>query len=156
MFRKTMMMSVAAVAVAMVGCVSDPVRAAKTPLQTAYAALQDYETAQQFGLAFVEDKNTPAAVKDGLIKAESAATALVHPTRVAAQTVEQIRKDLQAGKSTQEQLAIATQNLNQWTLNLQKAVDEFSAAIEKAKGSLKSGWLILPEPDVVPVGLMRT
>lgn len=157
MLRKSLFIAVVAVAAALIGCAADPVRAAKTPLQKAYAALQDYQTAQELGLVFVEDANTPAVVKQALIKAEAAATALVHPTRVAAQTLDQIAKDVKAGASTEEKLAIATQNLNQWTLNLQKAVDEFTRAIEQAKGALKSGRLILPErDDILPVGLLRT
>lgn len=143
---------VAVLAAVTLACATDPVRIANTPLQKAYGAMQDYETYQEAGLVFVEDANTPKAVKDALIKAEAAATPLVHPTRVAVQTVERIRAEVKAGTSTQEKLEIATRDLAQWTVNLQKAVDDLVAAIGTAKAGLKPGgggvvFLLPPRPD---------
>jgi hypothetical protein len=152
MFRKTLMIAaVCALAVAAVsGCADTPSRVAKTPLQHAYAALQEYNAAQEVGLTLVQDEKTPEDLKRGLIAAEAAATPIFRSATSAARDVERIRGEVKAGATDMEKLQIATANLDRWTLELRKAVSELESAILQARGMLKPA-VFRYRRDVVPL-----
>lgn len=139
MFRRILMLAaVCALTVATVsGCADTPSRVAKTPLQHAYAALQEYNAAQVVGLTLVQDDGTPEALKRALIDAEDAATPVVKSVTAATREVERIRTEVKAGATDMEKLEIATASLDRWTLELRKALATLQSAIVHARGSLK-------------------
>lgn len=137
--------------VALVACAHDPVSVAKTPLQKAYGAMQDYQTAQEVGLAFVENPNTPPIVKDSLVRFEGAATPVFKALLKDVREVEAVRKAVLAGETPEEKLVIATAKLPESTLKLQEAMKNFERAISDAKASLKGTTGSIWEPQLVPV-----
>jgi len=137
--------------VAITACATDPVRAARTPLQKTYALMQDYETAQAFALTFVENAQTPDKAKDALIRAEGAATPFLKATADAARAVAAEIKRVQAGESTGEKLQFLTQDMESIALQLIAAKANLIKATNEAKASLKPTSGSIWEPSLVPL-----
>lgn len=142
-------------ALAAVGCTSNPVReAGDDPISKAYAVLGTYKILQEETLALIQDQNIPAGVRQRLKDAEASAFPVVTELAKAVVEVESALDALAvAGLEADEQarrearLRIATENLSKWTVTALNRIAAFKAAKREASEALKRmSRLHAPEP----------
>lgn len=111
----------------------NPLNHAETVQQKAYALYGTFVVYEEQAAAIVQDVNVPSEVKSGLSSADAVAKPLADKLLAAALSVDQIRLELQAGKSTEEKLTIATANLERWYEEAGPKIRDLVAAVQGAR-----------------------
>lgn len=111
----------------------NPVTAAETPEQRAYAVYGTFVVAEELGAKIVTDATTPAsvkqAIKDADAKAKPAADALLDAT----QQVMTVRAQLAAGATTEDKLKTVIANLDTWITDASPKVSALLKAVTGGK-----------------------
>lgn len=112
------------------GCQSNPVTIAKTPLQKAYAVYGEFVIAEESAQALVYAKTTPPSVVASIKRADAlakpSADALLHATL----DVTAATREINTGTGSQDKLHIVQANLTQWLTHAQTDIGALTAAVQ--------------------------
>lgn len=120
-------------AVALAGCQSaNPIAAAETNEQRAYAAYGTFVIFQEKAADLAEDPNIPNGAKLRIIAAEERAKPIAESLLDAYTEFLAIKAEFDAGQTTEERVIAASNNLNDWITRLAPVVNEL---IRNVKGA---------------------
>lgn len=111
-------------------CAHSPVQTAQTPEQKSFALYGEFVVYEEVAARLMQAPEVPASVKEAIKAADGKAKPIADKLLDAALEVIQIQKQIAAGTSTQERLAIANTNLAQW---YQEAEPKVSALVSAVK-----------------------
>jgi hypothetical protein len=100
-----------------------------------YATYAMFVIFQELGARAAKERGVSPAVRDAIIRADAAAKPVADNLYHALQLYESVRAELQAGKSTQEKLDVATVNLNRWITEAAPLVAGLVQAVNGSKGA---------------------
>lgn len=120
--------------VALSGCQSaNPMRAAETPEQRAYAAYGTFVIAQETAADLVEQQNIPRGVRLRIIQAEERAKPVADSLLDAYTEYLIIKAEFDAGDTSEQRLVIAANNLDDWVTQLAPLVAELLRNVKGAR-----------------------
>lgn len=119
-------------ALSLTGCAGNPIHEAQTVQQKAYALYGTFVIFEDQGARLVGDPAVPAGVKAAIKSADAVASPVFDAGLDLVLQVESIRADIAAGKTTDEQLLIASANLDRW---ITEAVPKLAALAAAVRGS---------------------
>lgn len=120
-------------AIALAGCQSaNPMAAANTNEQRAYAAYGTFVIFQEKAADLAEDSAIPRGVKLRIIQAEERAKPAADSLLDAYTEFLVIRAQFDAGQTTEEKVLIASNNLNDWVTRLLPLINEL---VRNVKGA---------------------
>ena len=115
------------------GCAgSNPIAAADTPEQRAYAAYGTFVIAQETAADLVEDASIPDGVRLRIISAEERAKPVADSLLDAYTEYLIIKAEFDAGDTSESRLVIAANNLDDWVTQLAPLVAELLRNIKGA------------------------
>ena len=118
---------------ALAGCQgANPIRAAETPEQRAYAAYGTFVIAQETAADLVEDQAIPRGVRLRIISAEERAKPVADSLLDAYTEYLIIKAEFDAGDTSEQRLVIAANNLDDWVTQLAPLVAELLRNIKGA------------------------
>ena len=118
---------------ALAGCQSaNPMRAAETPEQRAYAAYGTFVIAQETAADLVEDASIPDGVRLRIIQAEERAKPVADSLLDAYTEFLIVKAEFDAGDTSESRLVIAANNLDDWVTQLAPLVAELLRNIKGA------------------------
>jgi hypothetical protein len=121
-------------AIVLPGCAAtNPFEAAQSPPQAALAAFGSYAIVKDQAAKIYVDSATPEEVKAALKKANDATTKPMNSLYDAYMAYLDVKDLLDAGKTTEEKLQIATANLLNWYLTAKPLLDDLQTEIDKVK-----------------------
>ncbi len=113
------------------GCASvNPIAAAETPDQRAYAMFGTYTIAAEKAADLAENSQLPNSVRLGLVEVEEDAAPVVVSMMEALGTYEAIRAELAAGETGRDRYVIAATNLASWVDRVAPLVSKLVTAVE--------------------------
>ncbi len=116
------------------GCAStNPIGAAETAEQRAYAAYGTFVIFQEKAADLVEDENIPDGVKLPIIQAEERAKPVADSLIEAYVEFIAIKAEFDAGETSEERLIAAANSLNDWVTRLAPLVNELVRNIKGAE-----------------------
>jgi hypothetical protein len=119
---------------ALAGCQSaNPIAAAETPEQRAFAAYGTFVILQETAADLVEDPAIPRGVKLRIIQAEERAKPVADSLLVAYTAFLIVRAEFDAGETSEQQFAIASRELNSWISELAPLMNELIRNIKGAQ-----------------------
>lgn len=122
------------VALALQACASiNPVSRADTVGQKAYGLYGTFTVYEEQAAVVAQDANVPQNVRHSLVSLDTVAKPILDKLVDLALSLDGIRLDLKAGKTTEDQLVIATANLAQWYNDAVPKVHALVAAVQGAK-----------------------
>ena len=101
-----------ALAIALTACVVNPIRAAETAEQKAYAAYGTFVIFEEQAAQLVQSPEVPADVKQALREADAIAKPAADTLLVSARVVASVRRQVAQGTTTNEKLQAAIDTLN--------------------------------------------
>lgn len=114
-------------------CGSNPIQSAKTLEQKSLATYGSYVIVKEQAAKLYTDPSTPQSIKDALKAANDASRDPINSMYEAAVFVKTVREELEAGKTPEEQLIIATQSLGDWYLQARPLYESFNEELKKAR-----------------------
>lgn len=137
MIQRTASSRFLAILVAMVicsGCQSaNPVAAAQTPEQRAYAAYGTYVIFAEEAATLAENPTIPNHVKAALVRAEEAAKPAADALLAAVRQADTIAAQVAAGTTPQEKYVIALNSLNSWVTTSVPLINALVSAVKGAR-----------------------
>lgn len=119
---------------ALAGCQSaNPMRAAETPEQRAYAAYGTFVIAQETAADLVERDTIPRGVRLRIIQAEERAKPVADSLLDAYTEFLIVKAEFEAGDTSEQRLVIASENLNDWVTQLAPLVAELLRNVKGAE-----------------------
>lgn len=119
--------------VSLEGCgAANPVKAAQTVDQKAYAIYGEFTVAEEQAAIFVHSADATPEFKSAIKSADAAAKPVVDAMLAAVLEVTAIRAQLSEGATTEAKLAIATANLQKW-------VDDAVPLVAALRSAFKGG-----------------
>ena len=119
---------------ALAGCQSaNPMRAAETPEQRAYAAYGTFVIAQETAADLVEDASIPDGVRLRIIQAEERAKPVADSLLDAYTEYLIIKAEFDAGDTSEQRLVIAAESLDDWVTQLAPLVAELLRNVKGAR-----------------------
>lgn len=115
------------------GCANNPITAAKTIDQKAYALYGTFVVFEEQAVAIVVSPATPSTVKDAIRKADNIAKPVADGLLVAVRQYLVVQRQLAAGTTTNDKLAIATANLEKWVTQGEPAIRNLVVAVVGGK-----------------------
>lgn len=116
-------------------CAYNPVAAAKTPEQKAFAIYGEFVVFEEAAAKVASNPTTPATVLASIKSADARAKPVMDSTLSAALEVVSIEQQIAAGSTTQDKLVIATANLQSWVDQGTPLVNNLVSAVKGAKTS---------------------
>lgn len=124
----------AALVILLAGCSwfqgANPLAVAETAEQKAFAWYGIYVATQEAALSIVSSPETPLNVKQGIASVNGQVQPAANNMRDSAVLVFEIREQLAAGETGEEQLVIATDNLASWTAQAVPLITNFRKLVE--------------------------
>ena len=118
----------------MAACASlNPVSKTETTEQKAYALYGTFVIFEEQAAKLVQSPEVPANVKQALRDADKAAKPAADAVLDGVQTVLTVRRQLLAGETTEERLAIAVSNLNLWYSTARPKVEQLVKVVKGAE-----------------------
>ena len=118
---------------ALAGCQSaNPIAAAETPEQRAYAAYGTFVIAQETAADLVEDTSIPRGVKLRIIAAEERAKPVADSLLDAYMGFLIIKAEFEAGETSEQRFLSATRELDDWVTQLAPLVAELLRNVKGA------------------------
>ena len=118
---------------ALAGCQgANPIKAAETPEQRAYAAYGTFVIAQETAADLVEDASIPDGVRLRIITAEERAKPVADSLLDAYMEFLIIKAEFDAGETSEQRLIIASNELDDWVTQLAPLVGELLRNIKGA------------------------
>lgn len=114
-------------ALALVGCASNPIAEAETPMQTAYAIERSYNIVLENAIDLVEAN---PQLRDRLLTIEARTTPIIDTLSQAITDYVEARAQFALGETTEERIAAVGANLDGWILQAQRALVDLAAALE--------------------------
>ena len=115
------------------GCAgTNPIAAAETPEQRAYAAYGTFVIAQETAADLVEDTAIPRGVKLRIIAAEERAQPVAESMLEAYMEFLIIKAEFDAGDTSEQRLTIAARELDDWVTQLAPLVAELLRNVKGA------------------------
>lgn len=111
-------------------CGHTPVKSAQTADQKAFALYGTFVVYEEVGAKLVQSAEVPASVKAVMRTADATAKPIADKLLDASLEVIQIQREIAAGASTQDKLAIANANLARW---YQEAEPKIAALVSAVK-----------------------
>lgn len=116
------------------GCAStNPIGAAETAEQRAYAAYGTFVIFQEQAVELVEDENIPDAAKLSIIEAEEQAKPVADSLLDAYVNFIAIKAEFDAGETSQDRLIAAANSLDDWVNRLAPLINELVRNIKGAE-----------------------
>jgi hypothetical protein len=113
----------------------NPVAAAKTTEQKAFAIYGEFVVFEEAAAKIAKDPSTQLSVLQALRMADTKAKAVMDTTLNAALDVIEIERQIAVGQTTQDKLLIATTNLQSWVDQGTPLVNDLIKAVKGAKTS---------------------
>ena len=121
-------------AIALAGCQSaNPIKAAETTEQRAYAAYGTFVIVQEKAADLVEQQNIPRSVRLQIIQAEERAKPVADSLLDAYTEFLVVRAELEAGQTSEQRFVIASERLDDWVTQLAPLVNELIRNIKGAE-----------------------
>ncbi len=122
------------VTVMLPGCgINRPLEEAKTLEQKAFATYGSFVIVKEQAAKLYVDPSTPEEVKKALREANNAATGPINLMYEGAMALKDARADLDAGRTTEEKVLIAAQELLNWYLAARPLYESFDAEVQKVR-----------------------
>lgn len=119
--------------VGLTGCKSlNPVRAAETSEQRAYALYGSFIVYEEAATKLIQDPEVPESLKDGIRELDSVTKPVADSLIDAAVTVLQIRAEVAAGETDRERLIIAIENLDRYINEAAPRIKALGTAVREA------------------------
>lgn len=118
------------IAWACLGCQSNPVSIAKTPLQRAYAVYGEFVIAEEEGAALKRSGSVPVALNQAIARADAVAKPAADALLRATLEYNAAVRALAVGNSTPEKLKITQANLEHWIKETRATVYALVAVIK--------------------------
>jgi hypothetical protein len=120
--------------IALVGCKSaNPIAAAETTEQRAYAAYGTYVIFAEKAADLAERPDIPNSAKLRLIQAEERASPVMNTLLDLIGEYETIRAEVDAGTTSSERLVIVSNNLNSWINRVIPLINTLASAVKGAE-----------------------
>lgn len=119
----------------------NPVAAAETPEQVAFATYGTFAATQELALEVVRDEGVPKEIRRGVQRAEGLAKPAADALLVGAQAVLRARAAFDAGAGPAEHVSTALAELERLTREAQGPVAQLVAAVQAAMGRRPSAEL---------------
>jgi len=121
-------------AIALAGCQSaNPIKAAETTEQRAYAAYGTFVIVQEKAADLVEQQNIPRSVRLQIIQAEERAKPVADSLLDAYTEFLVVRAEFEAGQTSEQRFVIASERLDDWVTQLAPLVNELIRNIKGAE-----------------------
>jgi hypothetical protein len=121
-------------AIAIAGCQSaNPMRAAETSEQRAYAAYGTFVIVQEKAADLVEQQNIPRGVRLKIIQAEEQAKPVADSLLDAYTEFLVVRAEFEAGETSEQRFILASERLDDWVTRLAPLVNELIRNIKGAE-----------------------
>ncbi len=117
--------------VALAGCSTNPFKYTDTPAQKAYAIERAYNIVLEGALDVVSSPATSASIKSSIRRVEAQTTPVIDSLANAFAQYEVVRAQLAQGESSDEKLAIAAAELDNWVRQAERALAQLANAIGK-------------------------
>jgi len=111
------------------GCVANPLAAAKTIDQKAYALYGTFMAFEEVGATIVQAPAVPEVVKAAIRKADRIAKPVADSLLSALKQYVVIQQQLAVGATTNDKLAIATANLEKWVRDAEPLIQDLVKAV---------------------------
>lgn len=122
------------VTVMLPGCgINRPLEEAKTLEQKAFATYGSFVIVKEQAAKLYVDPTTPEEVKKALKSANDAATGPINLMYEGAVALKNARADLDAGRTTEEKVLIAAQELLNWYLAARPVYENFDTEVQKVR-----------------------
>jgi hypothetical protein len=119
---------------ALAGCQSaNPMRAAETPEQRAYAAYGTFVIAQETAADLVEQQSIPRGVRLRIVQAEERAKPVADSLLDAYTEFLIVKAEFDAGDTSEQRLVIAAESLDDWVTQLAPLVADLLRNIKGAE-----------------------
>jgi hypothetical protein len=116
------------------GCgINRPLEEAQTLEQKAFATYASFVIVKEQAAKLYVDPSTPEEVKKALKTANDAATAPINLMYEGAMALKDARADLDAGRTTEEKVLIAAQELLNWYLAARPLYESFDSEVQKVR-----------------------
>lgn len=115
------------------GCQHNPLKAAETAEQKAFALYGTFEVAETLAAKLVLAPEVPANVKQALRKADREAKPAADALLAAAEEVILIKRQLAAGETSEQKLQIASSNLLMWYTTARPKILHLIQVVEGAE-----------------------
>lgn len=117
-------------AVLVTGCARlNPIAAAETPAQKAYAISASYNVLLESAADVVEDTTAPMELRRAVQQTELRTTPVIESLEASFAAYQVARAQFAAGATTADRLEIAAENLAQWLAQAEGALVELAAAL---------------------------
>jgi hypothetical protein len=116
-------------ATALSACTANPISAAQTPDQKAYALYGTFVVFEEQAASLIRNVSTPDSVKTVIRKADMAAKPVVEDLLSAARQYLQVQTQLKTGATTADKLQIATANLQKWVTDATPLIADLVLAV---------------------------
>lgn len=120
--------SVIFAALALAGCQHNPIAAAETPAQHAFAISATYNVLLESAADIVEDTTAPTELRRAVQQTELRTTPVIDALEQAFADYQLARAQFAAGATTADRLEVATVNLEQWLERAEYALVELADA----------------------------
>jgi hypothetical protein len=110
-------------------CQSNPLSAAQSPDQKAYALYGTFVVFEEQAAVLVRSPSTPAEVKSAIRKADAVAKPVVDNLLGAARQYVSIQMQLKSGATSADRLQIATANLQKWVADATPLINSLVSAV---------------------------
>jgi hypothetical protein len=111
------------------GCANNPVTAAKTSAQRAYALYGLFVIVEEQGAQTVLDPNVPPEIKRAIRTADAKAKPTADTLQVMLQQYQAAQAAVASGSGSADQLAIANANLSQWITQAETDINALVTAV---------------------------
>lgn len=133
MLRKTIYLPfLLLLTVALAGCPSNPIRTAETLEQKGDALYGQYVILKEQGAALLQDASVPDSVKRPVAVAMTESKPIANELQDALIQYSKIKAQLAAGQTTEDQLLIASQKLNEWITEIGPLIRKLKTAVDGA------------------------
>lgn len=117
-------------ALALGACANNPITAAETHAQKAFAISASYNIVLESAADIVEDRSAPLELRRQIQAAEARTTPVVNELEDAFAEYQVIAAEWRQGQTTEERLNLAADNLARWITNAERALIELAAAVK--------------------------
>ncbi len=116
------------------GCAgTNPIAAAETPEQRAFAAYGTFVIFQEKGADLAEQANLPRSVRLAIVNAEERAKPVADNLLDAYTEFLIVKAEFDAGETSQDRLMIASRSLNDWVTRLAPLMNELVRSVKGAE-----------------------
>lgn len=116
----------------LIGCQgANPVKAAETVEQKAFALYGLFTVFEEFGADVIETDGVPSDIKRGIQHADAVAKPIADALLDAALEVQRIRAQVLAEDTNHDRLALVLANLSDWVVRAEPAITRLVAAVNE-------------------------